>query len=205
MPLIHMLETGSFDLGRFVTWIVALALGITVHEFGHAFRAEKAGDPTPRAHGRVSLYPWDHYDPLGTTLILLFGLGWAKPVPTNPLMFRHPRRDEIMVSLWGPLANIILAVLIAIPVRFSLVSPEYARPLVDIMYLQLLLAVFNLIPVWPLDGSHVLSALLPVETARKLDQAYRQFGPMLLLVVFMVAGRIVWPVVGGLMLLLIGT
>jgi len=81
---------------------------------------------------------------------------------------------------------------------------EYAVPLVDIMYLNLLLAVFNLIPVWPLDGSHILSAILPVETARKLDQAYRQFGPMLLLVVFMIAGRLVWPVVDGLMYLLVG-
>ncbi|MBP8954789.1 MAG: site-2 protease family protein [Armatimonadetes bacterium] len=204
MPLIHMLGAGEFDLGRFLTWIVALALAITIHEFGHAYRAEKAGDPTPRAHGRVSLYPWDHYDPLGTTLILLFGLGWAKPVPTNPMNFRHPRRDEIMVSLWGPLSNIILAVLLAIPVRFALVPVEYAVPLVDIMYLNLLLAVFNLIPVWPLDGSHILSAILPVETARKLDQAYRQFGPMLLLVVFMIAGRLVWPVVDGLMYLLVG-
>ncbi|NSW55246.1 MAG: site-2 protease family protein [Armatimonadetes bacterium] len=204
MPLIHMLGSGEFDLGRFITWIVALALAITIHEFGHAYRAEKAGDPTPRAHGRVSLYPWDHYDPLGTTLILLFGLGWAKPVPTNPMNFRHPRRDEIMVSLWGPLGNIVLAILLAIPVRFALVPAEYAMPLVDIMYLNLLLAVFNLIPVWPLDGSHILSAILPVETARKLDQTYRQFGPMLLLVVFMIAGRLVWPVVDGLMYLLVG-
>jgi Zn-dependent protease len=199
-----MLQSGGFDAAAFITWVVALAIGITVHEFGHAYRAEKAGDPTPRQNGRVSLYPWDHYDPIGTTLILLFGLGWAKPVPTNPFMFRHPRRDEIMVSLWGPLANLLVAVAFAIPVRFGLVPAEYVWPIASIIRLQLLLAVFNLIPIYPLDGSHVLSALLPVPAARRLDAIYRQSGPVLLIVVFMVAGNIVWPVVTLLMRLLLG-
>jgi len=204
MGLLDMLLAGHFDLGTFLVWIVALALGITVHEFGHAYRAEMAGDPTPRQHGRVSLYPWDHYDPVGSTLILLVGIGWAKPVPTNPFMFRHPRRDEIMVSLWGPMANVLLAIVLAIPVRFGLVPVEYAGPIGTIIALQLMLAVFNLIPIYPLDGSHILAALLPVETARKIEGFYRQSGPLLLLVVVMVAGRIVWPVVSLLMGILLG-
>ena len=203
MPLFYMLGAGQFDVALLVTWVLALALGITVHEFAHAYRAEKAGDPTPRAAGRISLNPIDHYDPIGTTMILLFGLGWAKPVPVNPAMFRRPRRDEIMVSLWGPLSNLILAVILAIPIRLGLAG-IYAETLVIILYLQLVLAVFNLIPVYPLDGSHILSALLPADKARKLDAIYHQYGPFLLIGVIMVAARVVWPVVSALLKVLLG-
>lgn len=198
-----MLQTGQFDPGRFLTWVLALAVGITVHEFAHAYRADRAGDPTPRMNGRVSLNPLSHYDPLGTTLILLFGFGWGKPVPVNPFLFRHPRRDEIMVSLWGPLSNLITAAVLALPLRLG-VAGEYTFPLVAIIELQLILAVFNLIPVHPLDGSHILSAVLPAAQARRLEALYAQFGPMLLIVVVMVAGQIVWPVVETLMRVLLG-
>jgi len=194
MPLFDMHSGEAFDPGAFLTWVVALALGITVHEFGHAWRAEKAGDPTPRAAGRMSINPLDHYDPLGSTLILLVGFGWAKPVPTNPAMFRHPRRDEIMVSLWGPLANIITALILAVPLWLG-VAGAYSVPIVYVIRLQLVLAVFNLIPVYPLDGSHILSALLPVDKARRLDAVYRQYGMFLLLGVLLVAGPVIWTVV----------
>ncbi len=204
MPLLHQLGSGGLDIGRLITWVVALAIGITIHEFAHALRAEKAGDPTPRQNGRISLLPWDHYDPIGTTMILLFGFGWAKPVPVNPALFKHPRRDEIMVALWGPIANLIAAVVLALPVRFGLVPPDYVVVFADIIILQLILAVFNLIPVYPLDGSHVLSALLPVDKARRLDAIYRQYGPLLLIGVVMVAGRVIWPVVVLLLQLLLG-
>ncbi len=199
--MLRALETG--DLGLAVTWLIAMALGITVHEFAHAYRAEQAGDPTPRANGRVSLNPLAHYDPIGSTLILLFGFGWAKPVPVNPFMFRQPRHDQIMVSLWGPFANLITATLLALPVRLG-VAGVYAQPLVTIIELQLVLAVFNLIPVYPLDGSHILSALLPVDKARRLDAIYHQSGPILLIAVIVLAGGVVWPVVDTLMRILLG-
>jgi len=202
--MLHILQSpNGFDPAAAVTWLLALALGITVHEFAHAWRADKAGDPTPRSQGRLSLNPLDHYDPIGSTMILLFGLGWAKPVPVNPFLFRHPRRDEIMVSLWGPLANLITAAVLAIPVRLNVAGP-YTDPLLWMMQLNLGLAVFNLIPVFPLDGSHVLSALLPVDKARRLDAVYSQYGIVLLVVVMFAAGNFVWLAVRALILLLAG-
>jgi Zn-dependent protease len=200
--MLHLFQ-GGFDPGLFVTWILALALGITVHEFAHAWRADKAGDPTPRSQGRLSLNPLAHYDPIGSTMILLFGLGWAKPVPVNPFLFKHPRRDEIMVSLWGPIANIITAAVLAIPIRLG-IAGAYEDPLMWMMTLNLGLAVFNLIPVYPLDGSHVLSALLPLEQSRRLDAVYHQYGIMLLVVVMLFAGNYVWFAVDLLRLLLAG-
>ena len=200
--MLYIMRNG-FDPAAAITWILALALGITVHEFAHAWRADRAGDPTPRSQGRLSLNPLDHYDPIGSTMILLVGLGWAKPVPVNPFLFRHPRRDEIMVSLWGPLANIITAAVLAVPLRLGIAGP-YTGALVTMMSLNLGLAVFNLIPVFPLDGSHVLSALLPVPQARRLDAIYHQYGIMILIGVMFFAGQYVWFVVEALMRLMIG-
>lgn len=203
MPLIQMLQSGHFDIAAFLTWVLALTVGITIHEFAHAYRADRAGDPTPRANGRVSLNPLDHYDPLGTTLILLFGFGWGKPVPVNRFLFRHPRHDELMVSLWGPLSNLIAATILALPVRLGFAGP-WAGVLAAMVELQIILAVFNLLPVYPLDGSHILAALLPVDKARRLDALYHQFGPALLLAVVMVGGTVVWPVVDMVRHILLG-
>ena len=201
--MLHILQQDHFDAARAVTWILALALGITVHEFAHAWRADKAGDPTPRSQGRLSLNPLDHYDPIGSTMILLFGLGWAKPVPVNPFLFRNPRRDQIMVSLWGPIANLITATILAVPLRLGIAGP-YTDPLLTMITLNLGLAVFNLIPIYPLDGSHVLSALLPLDQARRLDAIYHQQGMLLLIVVMLFAGSFVWTVVGALTYVLTG-
>lgn len=185
---------GQIGLDGFLAWIVAIAIAITVHEFAHGKRAEMAGDSTARQAGRLSLYPWVHFDPIGTTALLLFGFGWAKPVPVNPFAFRHPRRDEIMVSLWGPIANIITAAVFAIPLRFGFAG-EYAKALDTVVYLNIILAVFNLIPVPPLDGSHVLAGLLPVQQARKLDLFFGRWGMLLLLgLIFTgMVGRIIMP------------
>lgn len=204
MPLLHLLQQpGPFDPAALLTWVLALALGITIHEYAHAWRADKAGDPTARDMGRLSLNPLDHYDPIGTTLILLVGLGWAKPVPVNPARFRHPRKDEIMVSLWGPIANLIAAAMLSIPLRLG-VAGVYEGPLMGIITLQLILAVFNLIPIYPLDGSHVLSALLPVDQARRLDVFYRQYGIFVLIALMMFAGNYIWFAVDLLRFLLTG-
>jgi len=201
-----LLRQGELDPAAIVSWIVALAVALTVHEFAHAKRADMAGDPTPRANGRVSLNPLDHYDPIGTTMILLFGLGWGKPVPVNPMLFRRPRWDGIMVALWGALANIVTAALFAIPLRLGLAGP-YTTPLFVIVLLNLLLACFNLLPIGPLDGQSVVSGLLPVDKARKFDEFSMRYGMLLLLAVIMIPqlrNFLIWGPVSLLVFLLTG-
>jgi len=159
---------------------VALIIGITVHEFSHAWIADRAGDPTPRAMGRVTFNPLAHLDLFGTLALLFVGFGWGKPVPVNRVYFRRPRRDDICVSLAGIIANLITATAFALPVRFGFAG-DYADTFRVIVHLNLILAFFNLIPIFPLDGSHVLSNLLPVQQARKLGEFYSRYGFILLL------------------------
>ena len=151
---------------------LGLIVLLTFHEFGHAWTAEKCGDDTARLQGRCSLNPIVHIDPIGTVVLPLlmiflspgisrFMIGWAKPVPVNPYNLRNPRRDDILVTMAGPAMNLILAVVLVALARVGLqihqvpvagVCWQYAR-------LSLLLCFFNLIPIPPLDGSHVLRNL----------------------------------------------
>lgn len=176
-----------------LSWLVAITIALTVHEYAHAKRADLAGDPTPRAMGRVSLNPLDHYDPIGTTMILLFGMGWGKPVPINPLHFRHPRRDSVAVAAWGAGANIIIAAVAGLPIRFG-IAGDYAMPLQVIMMLNLLLAFFNLLPIGPLDGATVLMGLLPLHQAKRFAEFSTRWGyPLLILVIITpISGILIW-------------
>ena len=117
-------------------------------------------------------------------MILLFGIGWGKPVPINPAYFRNPRRDEILVSFAGPGSNFIVAALFAIPLRFGFAGP-YDRAFQVVIFLNLLLAFFNLIPIYPLDGSHILSNLLPAHSAQRLALFYQRYGILLLLLIIL--------------------
>ena len=195
--------------------IVAVIVAITVHEFAHAKTADMAGDPTPRAAGRISLNPLDHLDVLGTMMLIWmclggFGIGWGRPVPVNPYNFRHPRRDDIKVSLAGVTANLILAALVAMPLRLGLVPRSgglgYYWLLQEIVLVNITIAVFNLIPIPPLDGSHVLANLLPRSAARAYSRAVGRYGMvMLLLLLFTgVIGTIVQPPMYFLARLLLG-
>lgn len=166
--MLRSLLSDQIDLAGILARLIALTIAITVHEFSHAKRAELAGDRTPRALGRVTLNPLAHYDLIGSTMILLFGFGWAKPVPINPLAFRHPRRDTIMVSLWGPLSNFIIAALLAIPVRLNVVG-DYWMPIREIILINIMLGIFNLIPIPPLDGSHILEMMLPLRAHQRFE------------------------------------
>ena len=180
------------DWAFVVAWVVAITIALTVHEFAHAKVADMCGDSTARDMGRVSLNPLAHYDPMGTTMILLFGIGWGKPVPINPTNFGHPRRDEALVSVAGPGANIATAVLFAMPLRFGFAG-EYASSLSLIVLLNLFLAFFNLIPIFPLDGSHILQAILPYEKARNYAIFMSRYG-MILLIALIFTG-VLWRVV----------
>lgn len=197
-PLFDVMS-GDMSIGEFLAWFIALFVAITVHEFSHAKSAEIAGDPTPRSQGRVTLNPLAHYDPIGSTLILLVGFGWGKPVMVNPLNFRSPRWDNLRVSLWGPLSNLIVAALFAMPLRFDFAG-AYTQAFFVLVLVNVFLAIFNLIPVAPLDGSHILESLLPPKTNQRL-QAFHSRHRGILMIAFLAMlwvpqlWRIVSPVV----------
>jgi Zn-dependent protease len=182
MGLINSLLRG--DLARVFSILIGVAIALTVHEFAHAKIADWAGDPTPRRQGRVTLNPLAHYDPVGTTLFLLFGIGWGKPVQIDRRFFRHPRRDEVLVSLGGAAANLLVAVLFGLLLRFGVVPRPYGDLAVFIVILNLVLALFNLIPLYPLDGSHVLIGLLPWRAAHRVGLFYARYNIIPLIVLF---------------------
>lgn len=182
--------------------MVALIMALTVHEYAHAKSAELAGDDTAKFAGRVSLNPLDHLDPIGTLMMAFMaiggmGIGWAKPVPVNPFRMRHPRWDNVKVSLWGPLSNLTFALGVGLLVRIlpDAVVQEY-RLLIVLVRVNLSLAMFNLIPIAPLDGSHILSGLLPADAARSYERFMGQYGMLLLLGLIFVGGDLLWAVIG---------
>ena len=196
-PLWGLISGEPDALPQFLSFAVAIVIGITVHEFAHAKAAQKAGDPTPGQHGRVTLNPLAHFDPIGTVALLFAGFGWGRPVPVNPFLMRRPRIDNILVSLWGPLSNFIVAIVFAMPFRVTLLLPPstamgyaeavlkpYGIVLTYIVFMNLILGLFNLLPIYPLDGSHILSGLLPLASARKYDLFVHRYGLLLLLLLF---------------------
>jgi len=150
-------------------------LGLTIHEYAHAWAANRLGDPTARLEGRLTLNPLAHLDPIGTVAIFLIHFGWARPVPVDARYFKNPRRDMILVSAAGPASNLLLAVAMAFvltAVPWRAVPPEWhwlAIPVGSMLEAgvgaNLVLMVFNLLPIPPLDGSRVLSGLLPLRQA----------------------------------------
>jgi Zn-dependent protease len=174
----------------------SLLIAITVHEFSHALMAYRLGDPTAKRMGRLSLNPIRHLDPLGTLMLLLAGFGWGKPVPINPGYFRMaPRRGMAMSAFAGPLSNFTLAALLGVLVRTGVVSWPWTTQnfaswepssivavlIGYIIVLNLILGVFNLIPIAPLDGFNIAVGILPRRQADALART-EQYGPLLLLV-----------------------
>jgi len=185
---------GSFSLPLIVGILVALVVGITFHEFSHAFVADELGDHRPRALGRVSVNPLRHLDPLGAIFFLIAGFGWGKPVPVNAYALRPGRVGLTMVALAGPLANFAVAIVGAVLFRVlqlaGLLDASFARDVVFLLvYFNAALGLFNLIPIPPLDGYNVVVPLLPPRQAF-LVQRYAQYGyvALLLLVVLSMAG-----------------
>lgn len=183
----------EFDFGWLIISFVVLVCSLTIHEVAHAWTADRLGDPTARRLGRVSLNPIVHADPLGTLLLPLVAfmsglpiIGWAKPVPVNPGALADPRRDFVVIAAAGPTSNLLLALIAAAALRMwaagapqVLVGPLGAG-LATAVHLNVLLALFNLVPIPPLDGGNVLSGLLPPRLGDRFDAVLRPFGFLVL-------------------------
>ena len=175
-----------------IAWIAAFAIAITIHEAAHAWMSDRLGDPTARLMGRLSLNPVVHYDPVGTTLLLVLVVmramgipvipfGWAKPVPFDPYNLKNPRRDSALISFAGPSANIIMAIVLSLVLRLLPAIPNLYIFLFPIILLNILLALFNLIPIHPLDGGKIFVGLLPEKDAHEADMFLRRYGMIILL------------------------
>lgn len=190
----------GFDLLGTVQFILAILLAITVHEASHAYSAYRLGDKTARALGRVTLNPIAHLDPLGTVMMIWsalsgFGFGWGKPVPINPNNMRGvgPKTGMALSAFAGPAANLVTAGILSLPLRFDLI-PSYGlwEFVLILAMVNVFLALFNLIPIPPLDGFSVLMGFLPNREAAALSQL-AQYGPLLLLLLVFAGMRWLGP------------
>ena len=185
----------SFDIGRLLIIFAVLFLSLSVHESAHAWTAVRFGDPTARRLGRISLNPLVHIDPFGTVVLPLLAfmsgipvIGWAKPVPVNARNLRRPRQDFLFIAAAGPVSNVLLATGASVAMRVLPITAVevggVSLPLWAVaaaaFELNLLLAVFNMVPVPPLDGGNVLAGLLPGGLAKGYDRLLRPWGFLLL-------------------------
>jgi len=195
--------------------IIILIMSIVIHEVSHGYAALALGDVTAKYAGRLTLNPVKHLDIFGSIVLPLlllmtgtgFIVGWAKPVPYNPYNLRNQRWGELVVAIAGPLSNICLAVIFGLLVRFAVLlslPASFVGLALVIVIINLVLAVFNLIPIPPLDGSKVLLSLLPTEQMMKVKAFYERSGLLLIMVVFFVAWNFIWPIVSVLAGLITG-
>jgi Zn-dependent protease len=183
---------------QFAGFVIAIVLGITVHEFMHAYAASRLGDDTGRMLGRLSLNPLAHFDFFGSLLLVLAGFGYGKPVPFNESRLRGAAAVSI-VAIAGPFSNFALAALCAIPLRFgtaATLGTAYQDVLVYIVFINCLLGIFNLIPIPPLDGSNVIYGLLPPRQQYSW-RSFQQYGPFILLALFFFGFQILQQLVYG--------
>jgi Zn-dependent protease len=183
----QLLDDPFLALQKLVLMAPALLIAVTLHEVAHGLVADRLGDPTPRLAGRLTLNPLPHIDVLGAVAFVLAGFGWARPVPVSAANFRHPRRDMALVAAAGPVTNFVVAFfgLLALllaggPNAAGFVMTPLAGMLHYAYQFNLGLAIFNLIPLPPLDGGHFLPYLLP-RGARQLSRQLYQYGPMILI------------------------
>lgn len=190
-----------------ISRILTLLIALTVHEFSHAFVADRLGDNTPRDNGRLTLNPLRHLDLIGSLMLLLVGFGWAKPVPINPYRLRQNSRFGVLwVSLAGPASNLLMAIVAGLTLRTGLIpniAPASFLPspvdfLLTFIIINLVLMLFNLIPISPLDGEKILETLLPVPLREGFIQL-QPFGPIILLILMFVLPRFGIDIIGSFM------
>ncbi len=204
----------AFHPREFVASLVVLVLSIALHEFGHAFSADRLGDQGPRRAGRVTLWPDKHFEPTGffmmvVSLLAGFGIGWGKPVVVNPGVFRNPKRDMLIVTICGPLMNMLLAVVFGLILRAIFSSGHIAffvhangslkmtaTMLFDFVVYNLYLFFFNLIPIAPLDGSKVLATILPPDMSYSYARFMSAYGIYALVALVLLGGPVLGPVMG---------
>jgi Zn-dependent protease len=149
-----------------IFFLIALLIAITIHEFAHAWAATYLGDPTPGQQGRLSLNPLRHLDPLGTIFLFLAGFGWGKPVITDPRYYKRPQRDYALTSLAGPAANLLLAIIFSLPATIATILGHSIDQIPVLKFTEIVydanffLFVFNLLPIYPLDGSKLVMAFI---------------------------------------------
>ena len=201
---------------------IFLLVAFPVHEFSHAWAAYRLGDSTARYQGRLTLNPIAHFDALGGTLLAIsvmflgFGFGWAKPTPVNPYNLRNGRRGEAIVALAGPISNLVMAIAVALPLRLIYSDPGLSAAVasnavtsftfdvgVTFVVVAVLLTVFNLLPIPPLDGWRALLGVVDARTEYSLRQ-FEQYGFIVLILVIVAAPRFITGLVGGLVSILLG-
>ncbi|MCK4541298.1 MAG: site-2 protease family protein [Spirochaetales bacterium] len=184
----------NLSLSELIKILPAVLIGLTVHEFAHAIVALKLGDNTPRELGRLTLNPIKHIDPIGFILLVIVGFGWAKPVIINRQNLKHPFRDDFLISMAGPFSNLLFALILACILKLLLLfvpfSSENMYNMVFSWFLWFIwinvgLGVFNLLPIPPLDGSHLITNLLALKN-HTISAAYNKYGSYLLLGIILV-------------------
>lgn len=179
----------------FIIYIIVLLIAITIHEFAHAKTADYLGDPTPRLAGRLTLNPIKHIDLFGLVFLFIFGFGWGKPVPFDYFNLKNPKKDAALISLAGPGANFILAIISALILKLFIffklslliiIGKIFFIPLIS---LSIILGVFNLIPIHPLDGFKIVEGLLSERQAENWRQLAR-YGSLFLLILILPLGSI---------------
>jgi Zn-dependent protease len=210
-------------LGQLLAVIVIILIAFPVHEFSHAWAAYMLGDSTARWQGRLTLNPVAHFDPLGGLILIAtvflrtgFFIGWAKPTPVNPYNLRYGRRGEAIVAALGPVSNVILAIAVAVPLRLvwsdpGLVGEILTNPVAGLIYntayyfvvINAVLALFNVLPIPPLDGWKILGALVSARLAYQM-RAVEQYGFVILLAIILLGREQLGMLLGGFISLFVG-
>lgn len=197
------------------TYIISILIAISVHEWAHAFSANKLGDPTAEREGRLTLNPVAHIDVFGALMFIIVGFGWAKPIPVNPLYFRKPHRDMAITALAGPFSNLVLAFFAFIGLNLLLPGDHFsAMQLLDdttasspaltigidilrsSLFVNLALMAFNLFPIAPLDGSNIVRIMIPRKHAERYED-FVQLGPWILIFLLVFESILPIPVLSG--------